>query len=64
MGNQEVSVAGYDLDNARDFLIVDLDEALEEDASYTLDIDFVSRLSDGLSGIYRSQYKNSEGETV
>ena len=58
-----IGIAGYEFDTKRDFYIIKLERPIVLGNIYLVYIDFVSKLSDGLKGFYRSTYENENGET-
>lgn len=60
----EVSIDGHYLDPERDFLVVKMMKPLSAGSNYTLGIEFVSELSEGLSGFYRSTYTDDSGKRI
>ena len=60
----EVSIAEHYLEPERDFLVVEMKKSLSAGSNYTLDIKFLSKLSEGLSGFYRSTYADGSGKKV
>lgn len=56
--NDDVLMSAIQLDTARDFLIINVDEPLIVGDEYYLDIPFEGVVSTGLNGLYRISYKN------
>ena len=60
----ELSMDGHYLDPERDFLVVKMRKPLSAGSNYTLGIEFVSKLSEELSGFYRSTYTDDDGKKI
>ena len=60
----ELAIDSKYLDPERDFLVVQMKDPLIAGSNYTLEIEFVSDLSEGLSGFYRSTYTENDGKKM
>lgn len=56
-----LQVESYELDEERQFLIVNLSTELAENATFTLGILFNGQMKDKLVGLYSSTYQNEAG---
>jgi len=63
-GGRKVQVTGRKYDKDRQWEVVSLGEATEENVRYRVEVDFVAELADGLAGFYRSVYKDKDGKDV
>ena len=45
----------------KDFLVIKLEEKIRPGQDFVLSLDFVSELRDDLAGLYRSSYRDEDG---
>lgn len=57
----DFKILHHDFDKSREFYIAHLDHLMVSGRDYVIRIKFVSKLSDGLHGFYRSGYRDEEG---
>ena len=57
----EFGILHHDFDEDREFYVAHLDHLMISGRDYMIRINFVSQLTDGLKGFYRSGYQDEEG---
>jgi len=58
-----ISIVGHDVNSSSSTYTILLGESLTASKNYSLDIPFISLVSDKLEGLYRSSYKDEMGNT-